>query len=489
MKKFQKHYALAMALAACCMANIGSIPLNAEADGREARENSSSSVAGDVNGDGEFGVADLVRLNSWLHSAKPLENPENADLNGDGDVNVFDLAIMRKKLIKSIDLQLPTSVNLSAEYSAQKAEGAAADAEFILAQTKFSIDLLKNLVKEDENTFISPYSVMQALAMTTNGAAGDTRSEMENTLGGIPIEKLNAYLLTQRASQPLSDECKLTTANSVWARNDFGEITPEFLQKVKTYYDADFFKAPFDKTTTKDVNNWVNIHTDGMIKEIIDEIPEDVVTYLINAVTFDAKWDDIYTTDQVGKGKFTAYDGTVQTAETMYSTEHIYLEDENATGFMKPYEGGRYAFAALLPKEGMTVTEYINTLTSESLNKTFANRTNEAVITSLPKFRYDYSNDLSEILKAMGMENAFTSKADFTNMTTSPVAIGSVIHKTHIDVFEEGTKAAAVTSVAMCGSALIEKSVYLNRPFVYAIVDTQTNLPIFIGTLSSVPQQ
>ncbi|MDE5564181.1 MAG: serpin family protein, partial [Oscillospiraceae bacterium] len=388
------------------------------------------------------------------------------------------------------------ATNLMKDASSDFVVGAEADDAFILGQTKFALSLLQNTAEENVNTLVSPYSVVQALGMTANGAAGDTKTEMEQTIGSMAIENLNKYLYTQRMEQPNNENCKLTTANSIWFRDDAERITvnPAFLQTNANYYQADAFAAPFDQTTVNDINTWVDSNTDHMIPKLLEELRDENVMCLINAVVFDAKWEEPFYEEYVYERDFTAYNSTVQTAEMMHGDSYYYLQDEHAEGFYKYYEGGRYAFAALLPEEGMTVTEYIQGLTPESLHETLANPIGTKVNFGIPKFSYDYEISLVEPLAMMGMSTAFGEDADFSKMAetaSGALFIGDVRHKTHIDVFEEGTKAAAVTGVIMndCTAAPIPpKKVVLDRPFVYCIVDTETSLPIFIGTLMEMTE-
>lgn len=382
--------------------------------------------------------------------------------------------------------------DLTASIKPNPVTGAAADEDFIMGQTDFALSLLKNTVNE-KNLFISPYSVMQILAMTANGADNETKSEMEQILGGIPIDKLNEYLYTLRTNQPDNKDCKLKSANSIWYRDDKNriKISDSFLQNIADYYDASAFSDKFDDSTIKDINKWVQQNTDNMITDLLNNIDENDVMYLINAVAFDAKWAIPYEDYQVENSEFTAYDNTVQKAELMFSDEYYYLEDENASGFYKYYETGRYAFAALLPNEDITITEYIANLDSKSLYNTLSNPIGKIVETALPKFTYDYDVDFSDALKKLGMSSAFSSNADFSKMSDSPLYISRILQKTHVDVFQWGTKAAVVTNEELvdgCPPETEKPTVILNRPFVYFIVDTKTSLPIFMGTLMSIPE-
>ncbi|MDE6425388.1 MAG: leucine-rich repeat protein [Ruminococcus sp.] len=445
----------------------------------------------DVNADEEFNVADVVALNNWLQGRGEI-GAGSGDLNHDGIVDIFDLCLMRQEFVKSLeDFSTADVVNLTKNVVSGDISGKTADSQFISSQTDFAVKLLKETVTEPENVLISPYSVMQALAMTTNGADGKTLEEMEKTLGGVALDTLNEYLYTLRINQPDDEKCKLLTANSVWYRDtDKMSVNADFLQKTVDYYDADIFRAPFDKSTVKSVNNWISQKTEGMIKEVLTEIDDNIMLYLINAVAFDAEWREKYEEYDIRDAEFTSADGTKQTAEMMYSTEYAYISGENETGFMKNYSGARYAFAAILPDENIPIVEYVQNLTPETLHTLLAEPQQEPVKAGLPKFNYEYNKELKKNLSAMGMPTAFTPNADFSRLAKidDGLLLDEVIHQTYINVDASGTKAGAVTVVSgACGAAPSpEQEVILDRPFVYCIVDTETTLPVFIGTLTTL---
>ncbi len=359
----------------------------------------------------------------------------------------------------------------------------------------FAIQLFRGSFDQSKNTMISPVSVLYALAMTANGAKGETLSQMESTLG-MSVPEFNAYLKAYMDALPVAEKYKLNIANSIWLTDD-GRFTvvDDFLQTNADYYGAGIFKVPFDSKTCKDINKWVEENTDSMIKDILNEIPPDAVMYLVNAMAFDAEWQRIYAEHQIRDGIFNSQSGEKQEAEMMYSEEHYYLEDGSATGFMKHYADSKYAFVAMLPNEDISIEDYVSSLCKESVASLFENVQNTAVNTVMPKFESEYSVEMSEILTAMGMKDAFDGdKADFTGLGTSSVGnifISRVLHKTYIAVDEKGTKAGAATVVeTFTDSAYIDsiekKEVVLDRPFVYMIVDCEANLPLFIGTLMSI---
>ena len=356
------------------------------------------------------------------------------------------------------------------------------------AVTDFAVRLFQSSLEDGENTLISPLSVLCALAMTTNGAEGETLAQMEQTLG-LPVDTLNRWLHTYLAQLPEGSKYKLSLANSIWfADKESFTVRQDFLQTNADYYGADIYAAPFDDSTLTDINNWVKENTDGMIPNILDRIPEEAVMYLVNALAFDAEWEEIYKENQVRDGTFTTEDGTERQVELMHSTEWAYLEDGNATGFVKYYKGREYAFAVLLPNEGVAVADYAATLTGEHLRELLADPAETKVIAAIPKFEVEYSVEMSDILKGMGMPDAFDlNAADFSGLgasTEGNIFISRVLHKTFIAVDEKGTRAGAATAVEAPGADPTEpKTVILDRPFVYMLIDCETNLPFFIGTM------
>ena len=366
--------------------------------------------------------------------------------------------------------------------------------EYNRAVTDFAVRLFKASVEDGKNTLISPLSVLCALAMTANGAENETLEEME-AVSGMSKDELNLYLYSYMKKLPTADEYRVSLANSIWFTEDERfSASNSFLQTNADYYGADIYKAPFNEKTCKEINKWVRQKTDSMIPEILDEIPTDAVMYLINALAFEAEWQKIYEKTQVSDGKFTKEDGTKQTGVFMYGTEGTYLEDEKASGFVKYYKGGKYAFVAMLPDEGVSVAEYVASLDGERLNAMLVNPGYTTVSTAIPKFETEYSVEMDEVLKAMGMPSAFDADyADFTALGTSTrgnIYISRVLHKAYISVGEKGTKAGAATVVEMADEAGMEmlepKEIYLDRPFVYMLIDTENKIPFFIGTMTDI---
>lgn len=364
------------------------------------------------------------------------------------------------------------------------------------AVADFGVRLFKTSMEEGENTLISPLSVLYALAMTANGADGETLAQMEQVLG-MDVDNLNSYMLAYLELLPETKDYKMSLANSIWFKDDPNfAVEHSFLQTNADYYGAGAYKAAFDEGTRNDINNWVKEHTDGMIPEIIDEIPDEAIMYLVNALAFDAKWADEYEEHQIREDRFTMEDGTRQDVDMMHSEEYTYLEDDLATGFIKYYKDRKYAFVAMLPNEGVSVSQYVDSLTGEHLRELLNNPQDLTVFASIPKFETEYDIEMSEVLQEMGMTDAFDWQvADFSRLGTYNVdgmniCIKRVLHKTFISVSEQGTRAGAATAVEMVAEGAMEivefKEVVLDRPFVYMLIDCETNLPFFIGTMMNV---
>ena len=384
------------------------------------------------------------------------------------------------------------AANLMEGIAAKTVSGKAADDAFKNSSADFAIKLFQQTRDGNKNSLISPLSVMLALSMTANGAKGKTLAQMESLLGGdIPMETLNEYLYSYIKALPSEKTAKLNIANSIWFRDNGFTAEKAFLQKNADYYGAEAYKSVFDEKTLRDINNWGKKNTDGKIEKIIDDLDPDAVMYLINTVLFDAEWENIYKKNEVRDGAFTAIDSTKKTVPMMYSEEHSYLDDGKATGFIKPYKNG-YSFVALLPNEDISLSGYVASMTGKSFIDTIENAKEVPVETAIPKFSYDYDIEMSGALKALGMLLPFDAeKADFSALGSSDsgnIFISRVLHKAYIAVDEKGTKAGAATAVETVYTAL-EEGVYkvtLDRPFVYAITDDATGLPVFIGTVTDI---
>ena len=380
--------------------------------------------------------------------------------------------------------------------------------QFARSYTDFSLELLRKSMdstEEGSNTMVSPLSVMMVLEMTRNGASGETLEQMNGVLyPGIKPEDGKKAVISLRAQMKESgntrwyqeEENKCILANSIWLRND-GTMQPKeaFLQQMTQDYGADVYRAPFDDSTLLDINRWVEEKTDGQVQEVLDQISEGAWMYLVNAAVYEGQWEDTYKESNVRDAVFYNEDGTEADISMMYGKEWDYIYDEQAEGFRKPYRDG-YSFVALLPEEGVTLDEYLEGMDGEKFLQTILAENDTMVETGIPKFEAETEIDMTDVLAGMGMTLAFDEEyADFSQMADvqdgANVCISKVLHKTHILVDETGTKAGAATVVEVNVGAAMEtpeepKRVILDRPFVYAIVEDETGIPVFIGTVKQM---
>ena len=398
----------------------------------------------------------------------------------DPDVTQSEPSVIKTEPVEPPAESDRETVELTANYSFTKTNSEQKnDADFLKGLSSFSVELFKRTVKDDltnggSNTLVSPESVAFAMGMTANGANGSTLKQMQDVLcKGVDIGKFNSNmnLLISKAHDSNTADSKLSIANSVWVRDKEGlTLNQQFVKNCKELYNAEMFRAPFDNKTVEALNGWVNDKTDKMIPKIIDRFTGNEVMCLVNCVAFDSKWEEEYTEKQEQKDQtFTNAKGQQVKCTMLGRKEDIYVENGRATGFVKNYKGGKYAFMAVLPNEGTDIG-------------------NCNVVTKRPEFTFDYSAEMGDTLAAMGMKEAFTNNADFSKMfENTSVAVNRVIHKTHIELDAKGTKAAAATAVTMRTNAVPVqedfKKVILDRPFLFAIMDTESGLPMFIGTV------
>ncbi len=390
---------------------------------------------------------------------------------------LFGCAAPREEAVETLRLE-----NLTAQLESRKPEELSLiDFVHSIPTAHFSVELLKESYEgQTENLVLSPYSALLALAMTANGARGETLSQMEAAFG-MGIKELNSFLY-----QGLEDERQeLISANSLWFGEQAG-VEESFLRTNKDYLNAQVFRTTFDAEAVKEMNAWVKENTKERIAELVSNLSPDTTMVLLNALSFDAKWENPFEQHTTREGIFYAADGRQQTAQMMHGTAYSYLEDELATGFIKDYEND-YCYVALLPKAGVSMEEYLASLTGAGLAETIENAKKENVDIAMPKLETETAAELNDALKAMGMERAFGSDADFSAMGSGCGYISLVLQKTCLRVDEEGTEAAAATSVILDkGMPFSMHKVTLDRPYVMAIMDKSTGTILFMGVVNQV---
>ena len=355
------------------------------------------------------------------------------------------------------------------------------------AITNFGVELLIRNVSSEENLLVSPLSVMTMLALVNNGAEGETKSQMEDAIG-ISGEKLNEYFEEYLTEIYDDRESAVNIANAVIYKENSLQLDEEFAEQMEEVYHARVSAESFDEATLEELNQWVYKQTNRRIPQILNQIEENEVIYLVNALSFDAKWGKKFIT--VKPSQFTTETGEVKTVNMMLGDAEYYIEEEGVSGFVKNYEDNRYTFVALLPEEGTSISEYMNSLSGEKITALLQGAREVRVDVTMPEYEYEYSIGLKETLSEIGMIDLFDEvKADLSKMgkgTDGNLFLNRVIHKAYINVNTSGTKGGAATlGGGMSGGGTTQevKFVKLDRPFVYLIMDQENEFPIFMGTV------
>lgn len=358
------------------------------------------------------------------------------------------------------------------------------------------IEMLKKLYPdmERDNFMISPVSISLALSMTLNGAEGDTFLKMRDALyfSGMEMAAINAGqkdIMSILLNPDGTDKVKVEIANALWAREGLTLLEP-FQGACREYYDADAQFLDFnDPEARETINAWVKEETHDMIESIIDE-PIDPLTvlYLINTLFFDGKWTEPFDPERTRDGTFTKADGSTVTVPMMMAEQQMrvyYDPDGQLDCFGKSFgDSGRLEMLFIRPREDLK--GFIEGLSVDQLDEMVSGSGMEEIMVNIPRFSYDTSLKLKDLLIAMGMEDAFDpALADLSamgHMGGNKLHVAEVAHKTRIEVKEEGAKAAAVTSVEVATESA-PMMIALDSPFLYLIRDTQTGVVLFMGVV------
>ena len=360
----------------------------------------------------------------------------------------------------------------------------------VAANNAFAFDFIKahSHFATEANYMISPVSLSLALGMAYNGAAGDTKKAFEDMMhyNDLPLDinDFNRALIDHLSS---SDKVSLMEiANSIWVNEGF-PVKNAFLNQNEISYDAEIQNLDFFNPESLDIiNGWVSQKTHDKIPTILDSIDPNAVLYLINALYFNAQWKYAFDKEYTKPSSFQKADGTRVSVEKMHVSEHFpYYANESFSSVVLPYANDQYQMTIILPNYPQSTEEIIASIDLEWWNAWQADYdTTYEVTVALPKFKSEYSKKLNDELKFLGIENAFSSQANFSNISDISTFISFVLQKTFIDVNEEGTEAAAVTVIGFEYTS-IEQPPLINfdvdRPFLYFITDQATGAICFMG--------
>lgn len=367
------------------------------------------------------------------------------------------------------------------------------DSRLITAQTNFGFQLLAQLIQKDgtQNRMISPSSVAIALSMLYNGASGSTQQAMSEALQlqGLSLDELNQANAALKTSLENADpKVKLAIANSLWGDQEFS-FNPNFLQRNQTYYNAEITNLDFaSPNAVAQINQWVSQNTAGKIDQIIDRIDPQQVMFLINAVYFKGNWTTQFKPEETIDQPFHLLDGSQKQHPLMTQRgRYRYAETDQFQAIDLPYGDRQFSMLVFLPKPESNLDQFQANLTAENWNLWSQQFQQREGSIQLPKFKTEYERSLNDILQALGMDLIFDpNQADFSNLSDTATHVDEVKHKTYIEVNEEGTEAAAVTSIGIRTTSINPNPPFqmtVDRPFFYAIQDNQTGTLLFMGTV------
>ena len=370
------------------------------------------------------------------------------------------------------------------------------DDRLVAATSRFSFKLYNQLLKQrtSKNVFVSPSSVILALAMTYNGADGETRQAMARALEleGLSLEDVNRGFADLTSVLGSADpKLQLNIANSLWARKGFA-LKPDFIQRTKEFYSAEVASLDFSNPAAPaTINSWVKNNTGNKIEKVVgDRISDNTILFLINAIYFKGQWTVEFEKSKTREDDFKLADGSQKKLPMMsQSGKYSYYKGKDFQALSLPYGSGRMSMYVFLPDRSTSLDRFERNLTAadwETWMKSFRFAPGEL---TLPRFKIEYEVELNDALKALGMSEAFDpARANFSGIAQGEVYISEVKHKTVAEVNEEGTVAAAVTSIGVQVASVQPPQenfiMKVDRPFFVAIRDNVTGTVLFMGSIA-----
>lgn len=404
-----------------------------------------------------------------------------------------EIEVIKDEVVPTVTGTLEEVTNLSAESNTEICIDYSI--ESMKPVQEFGYALFKEHLHE-KNPVLSPVSAYIALTMAGNGAAGNTYDEFLKVLGeNGDMTVMSDYMMNAFPTE--TEDLKVQLANSAWIDDEF-TVADDWIGEITSLYDAEAFQDDLATEQAMDaMNGWVNIHTNGLIKKMVNQpLDKDTRLVLFNALYFKGLWCNAFLPESTYEEAFYTKAGEIQVPMMHQHMEHYtYFKNRKVSGVVMPYRDGNYAFVAFMPRdEKEDIREIYQSLTEEQMSDWLKDSESTLMNLTLPKFEVSFDQELNQSLQNMGLGDAFDpEKADFSKMGTSvygyPFYISLVRQKAVVKLDEEGTEAAAVTEIAMADTcALIETEpidVRFNRPFGYMIMDMETELPLFMGIMDS----
>jgi serine protease inhibitor len=368
----------------------------------------------------------------------------------------------------------------------------------VASSNEFGFEFFKRAVAVSDNSvnmMVSPLSISMALGMMRNGSANATLDSMNRTLfvSGLSEAEINeAYKSIIETFRSLDPNVKMQIANSIWNRQGF-TVSSDFLNSNKNYFDAEITSLDFSNPeSVNTINTWVDDKTNHLIKKIVDQIPDEAVMYLINAIYFKGQWKYQFEPKDTKELDFLINGTNVKVPTMRQKTNLRYFKGENFEAVEMPYNQGNFNCTVLLPEAGKTINDIAPAMTLANWTSWVDQFMEYEVTLEIPKFKYEYEEkNVKPVLADMGMGIAFDDNlADFSRINPDyQLFISDIKHKTFIETNEEGTEAAAVTSVEV-GTTSINPDepqpvlLQVNRPFIYLITEKSSQTILFIGVVN-----
>lgn len=374
------------------------------------------------------------------------------------------------------------------ELNATEKEMAAQQGDFA---STLSFGLYRQLGGKTDNWLVSPFSLQCALGMLSNGASGETHNEILHTLGlsQYSQEEVNAYFKKLiEGLHTVNSAITVKTANSVWG-NAGVPLKEDFLKMNIENYSAMVSQLDFsDPSAVDQINAWCNQTTEGLIPSILEEVNPTATVYLLNSLYFKARWESEFAPEKTQEGDFTTSSGKVIKAHFMQIQRMAaYVENEWFTSTSLSYQNDSYVMRLILPQPEISIDQVLQAL-SESDENLWKNTILAEINLKMPRFTLENKMNLIPALQALGMKKAFTNEADFSSMSDIATYISLVQQATRLKVDEEGSEGAAVTVIeGDLMSPLPEEKVdfFLDRPFLFQILEPATGTVLFIGQVGS----
>lgn len=372
--------------------------------------------------------------------------------------------------------------------------------QVVEAMNAFGLNLYGKLKKSDNNLFFSPYSASVALTMALAGTKGETASQMVKVLhynqSNMEIHSILSSLNQEILKSGKAPGIRLNTANAIWGQKGF-DFHKQFLNIIKTHYGSAFRQVDFEnapQAAAAEINQWASKQTEGRIQDIVRDLDRLTRFILANAIYFKGKWAHQFKEKMTKKDDFFLLNGNKTSTMMMHQTDKFgYMEIPDFQILEAPYQGGDLSMVVLLPRRRDGLLDSEQSLSIQKLHTWFRELRDQKVEIYLPKFKVTDSLSLKDSLQSLGMVDAFSAKtADFTGMSSpkDPLFIGKVLQKTFIDVNEEGTEAAAVTTVALRIGMIFKEPPPIpvfraDHPFIFFILHKKTNCILFMGRITN----